>query len=74
MSHEWPEFLLVLYLSGPDAVAGVVARLAAHGHRPAELDNPYWPARGAVAFADPDQWMVVFAPWVFGVDPVPAVS
>ncbi|KAB8194783.1 VOC family protein [Nonomuraea phyllanthi] len=65
---------LVLYLSGPDAVAGVVERLSGMGLRPADLDNAYWAARGAVAFADPDGWMVVLAPWVFGVDPVPPAA
>jgi hypothetical protein len=62
---------LVLYLSGSEAVTAVIARLTARGHMPARLDNPYWEQRGAVAFADPDGWMVVLAPWVFGVDPVP---
>ena len=29
---------------------------------PVPLDNPYWAAVGAVAFADPDGWRVVLAP------------
>jgi hypothetical protein len=62
---------LVLYLTGSEAVTAVITRLTARGHMPAKLDNPYWEQRGAVAFADPDGWMVVLAPWVFGVDPVP---
>ncbi|MEO3789100.1 VOC family protein [Nonomuraea sp. B10E15] len=65
---------LVLYLAGHEAVAAVVERLAGLGHRPAPLDNPYWAERGAVAYADPDGWMVVFAPWIFGQDPVPTVA
>ncbi|MEO3869990.1 hypothetical protein ABGB18_14305 [Nonomuraea sp. B12E4] len=55
-------------------MAAVAGRLTGLGHPPATLDNAYWAERGAVAFADPDGWMVVFAPWVFGKDPVPPVS
>jgi hypothetical protein len=33
------------------------------------VENPYWADRGAVSFADPDGWIVVLAPWVFGHDP-----
>ncbi|SDH57348.1 VOC family protein [Nonomuraea jiangxiensis] len=65
---------LVFYLPGPDAVAAAAGRLTGLGHRPATLDNAYWAERGAVAFADPDGWMIVFAPWVFGKDPVPPVA
>ncbi|HEV2634032.1 MAG TPA: VOC family protein [Actinocrinis sp.] len=61
-----PENQLVLYLPDADAVAGVVARLAAFGHAPVEPANGYWSDRGAVAFEDPDRWVVVFAPWIFG--------
>lgn len=67
-----PENQLVLYLEGAEAVAAVAARLGAHGHEPVEAANPYWPERGCLCFADPDGWVVVLAPWVFGVDPVPA--
>jgi catechol 2,3-dioxygenase-like lactoylglutathione lyase family enzyme len=63
---------LVFYLSGVDAVAAVVARLAGHGHFAVDVDNPYWAARGAVSFADPDGWIAILAPWVFGADPAPA--
>ena len=66
-----PENQLVFYLAGPEAVAAVTERLVARGHGPVELDNPYWARRGSVAFADPDGWVVVLAPWVFGVGPVP---
>jgi catechol 2,3-dioxygenase-like lactoylglutathione lyase family enzyme len=65
---------IVLYLKGAKAVADVVARLAQRGHQPVEVENPYWAAHGAKAFADPDGWIVVLAPWVFGTDPVPPRS
>jgi catechol 2,3-dioxygenase-like lactoylglutathione lyase family enzyme len=64
-----PENQLVLYLRGPRAVAAVVDRLAAHGHRPVPAANPYWSERGAVAFEDPDGWVLILAPWVFGAQP-----
>ena len=62
---------LVLYLSGAHAFAAVVERLTAHGHHAVEVDNPYWAARGAASFADADGWIVILAPWVFGIDPAP---
>jgi catechol 2,3-dioxygenase-like lactoylglutathione lyase family enzyme len=67
-----PENQLVLYLHGVEARDAAVRRLTSHGHRPVPAANPYWPERGAVLFADPDGWLVVLAPWVFGTDPVPA--
>ncbi|MDI2130414.1 VOC family protein [Yinghuangia seranimata] len=66
-----PENQLVLYMTGPDAVAEAAARMREHGHEPVEAANPYWPERGCLCFEDPDGWVVVLAPWVFGVDPVP---
>jgi catechol 2,3-dioxygenase-like lactoylglutathione lyase family enzyme len=63
---------LVLYLKGREAVAAAAARLTGRGHASVSVANPYWAARGAVSFADPDGWIVVLAPWVFGVDPTPA--
>lgn len=66
-----PDHQVVLYLRGPAARDAAVARLTERGHRPVTADNPYWPERGGVLFADPDGWLVVLAPWVFGVDPVP---
>ncbi|MBW1601001.1 VOC family protein [Streptomyces sp. JJ66] len=69
-----PENQLALYLPGPQAVASATAHLTARGHQPVRATNPYWPAHGAVLFADPDGWHVVLAPWVFGTDPVPAIS
>ncbi|MGW7417134.1 VOC family protein [Streptomyces sp. NPDC054863] len=66
-----PENQLVLYVRGPGAVEAGVARMRERGHEPVEAANSYWPERGAVVFADPDGWMVILAPWVFGEDPVP---
>ena len=56
-----PENLLVLYVEDPAALAATVERLRAR-HVPVPLDNPYWAAVGAVAFADPDGWRVVLTP------------
>ncbi|MEU9478008.1 VOC family protein [Streptomyces sp. NPDC048191] len=67
-----PENQLVLYLRGPEAVAVAARRLADHGHDPVPSANPYWPEHGALAFEDPDGWLVVLAPWVFGEEPPPA--
>ncbi|WEO99609.1 VOC family protein [Streptomyces sp. FXJ1.172] len=67
-----PENQLVLYLRGPEAVAVVARRLTEHGHSPVPSANPYWPQHGAVLFEDPDGWLVVLAPWVFGEEPPPA--
>ncbi|WP_217711214.1 VOC family protein [Actinomadura sp. NAK00032] len=61
-----PENQLVLYLRGPEALAAALARLDDGGHRPVTAANPYWNERGAVLFEDPDGWLVVLAPWVFG--------
>ncbi|OEU96357.1 VOC family protein [Streptomyces oceani] len=61
-----PENQLVLYLRGPAALDATVARMAAYGHEPVTAANPYWPAHRAVLFEDPDGWLVVLVPWVFG--------
>ncbi|KWW99877.1 hypothetical protein TH66_07395 [Carbonactinospora thermoautotrophica] len=61
-----PENQLVLYLPGAPAVGRVAERLRAHGHEPVPPANPYWARRGAVAFEDPDRWVVILAPWIFG--------
>ena len=55
------ENLLVLYVEDPAVLAATVARLRGR-HAPVPLDNPYWAAVGAVAFADPDGRPVVLAP------------
>ncbi|MFG3252703.1 VOC family protein [Streptomyces sp. NPDC048172] len=66
-----PENQLVLYLRGPEARDRAVAHLEARGHTPVPATNPYWPDNGAVLFQDPDGWLVVLAPWVFGEEPPP---
>jgi catechol 2,3-dioxygenase-like lactoylglutathione lyase family enzyme len=53
-----PETLIVLYLGGADAVAGVRARV---GAEPVEPANPYWKQHG-VTIADPDGFRVVLVP------------
>jgi len=70
-----PENQLVLYLRGPEALAAAVARLTSQGHSPVPPANPYREQHGAVLFEDPDGWVVVLAPWVFGEERPPgAVS
>ncbi|MFF4407670.1 VOC family protein [Streptomyces sp. NPDC001404] len=69
-----PENQLVLYLKGAEARDVVVRRMEERGHRSVAAANPYWPERGAVLFEDPDGWLVVLAPWVFGTDPRQGVS
>lgn len=64
-----PENQLVFYLPHAHAVAEVAGRLKSAGYQPVEPANPYWSARGALAFADPDGWQVLFAPWIFGTQP-----
>jgi catechol 2,3-dioxygenase-like lactoylglutathione lyase family enzyme len=62
---------LVFYLSGPDAAAAAAAPLRAAGAQPDPAPHPYWAARGAIIYLDPDGRRVVFAPWVFGMEPEP---
>jgi hypothetical protein len=69
-----PENQLVLYLRGAEALAPLVTRLTARGHSQVTAANPYWPENGAVLYADPDGWLVVLAPWVFGETPPPSRS
>ncbi|MBV9142572.1 MAG: VOC family protein [Pseudonocardiales bacterium] len=64
-----PENQLVFYLPHADAVASAAAHLQAHGYVPVIPENPYWSDRGAIEFKDPDAWVVIFAPWVFGAVP-----
>jgi ribosomal protein S18 acetylase RimI-like enzyme len=63
---------LVLYLHGAAAVDAATSRLAAAGASRTQ-PHPYWAANGAVVYQDPDGRDVVFAPWVYGRDPEPAV-
>jgi catechol 2,3-dioxygenase-like lactoylglutathione lyase family enzyme len=62
---------LVLYLDDAEAVSAATAPLRAAGLAPAADQHPYWIARGAVTFRDPDGREIVFAPWVYGRDPEP---
>jgi catechol 2,3-dioxygenase-like lactoylglutathione lyase family enzyme len=62
---------LVFYLSGHGAVAAATAPLRAAQTPLDPAPHPYWVARGAVVYLDPDGRRVVFAPWVFGVEPEP---
>jgi catechol 2,3-dioxygenase-like lactoylglutathione lyase family enzyme len=61
-----PENQVAFYLPNADAVTAVTARLRAHGYLPVIPENPYWSACGAIAFEDPDAWMVIFVPRIFG--------
>ncbi|MFW0795014.1 VOC family protein [Gordonia sp. CPCC 205515] len=61
-----PENQLVLYLGTPEAVRSATRRLVDRGHRPVPAANPYWTAHRAVCFEDPDGWVVVLVPEVFG--------
>ena len=65
---------LVFYLSGTEAVSAVTGRLEAAGASRDPDPHPYWAARDAVVFLDPDGRRVVFAPWVFGREPEPHAS
>lgn len=69
-----PENQLVLYLADRAAHDTAVARLRSVGHAPVPAANPYWPRHGATLFEDPDGWLVVLAPWVFGRDPAPGAQ
>jgi catechol 2,3-dioxygenase-like lactoylglutathione lyase family enzyme len=62
---------LVFYLSGPLAAAEAGAPLQAAGTTRDPSPHPYWESRGATVYLDPDGRRVVFAPWVFGLEPEP---
>lgn len=55
------EDLLVLYLA-VDELERITARLAAAGHSPVDHANPYWAGAGALAFRDPDGYLLVVCP------------
>ena len=63
------ENLLVFYFATADQMFDVVSRLGELGHEPVELENPWWHDNGAIAFADPDNWRIVFMP-----RPIPLAS
>jgi hypothetical protein len=54
--------LLVLYFAGEAHMYDAVERLGSAGHQPVTMENPYWAEHGALAFADPDGWLVVLVP------------
>jgi hypothetical protein len=62
---------IVFYVSGAAAMDEATARLRASGTSLDASPHPYWQARGAVVYLDPDGRRVVFAPWVFGLEPEP---
>jgi len=57
------EHQLVFYVGDEATLALAASRLRAHGVRPVPAENPYWGRRGALAFLDPDGWVVIVAPW-----------
>jgi catechol 2,3-dioxygenase-like lactoylglutathione lyase family enzyme len=69
--HVDPLDQLVFYLSGPEAAAAASAPLQAAGAPRDPSPHPYWESRGAIIYVDPDGRRVVFAPWVFGLEPEP---
>lgn len=62
---------LVLYLDDAEAVTAATAPLRERGFSPDPDPHPYWEANGAVLYRDPDGRVLVFAPWVYGVQPDP---
>lgn len=69
-----PLDLLVLYLSGAEAVEAATAPLRAAGVPLDPAPHPYWAARGGRVHLDPDGRRVVFAPWVYGEEPEPGTD
>lgn len=62
---------VVFYLDNTAAVVAATQPLLAAGLTAQAEPHPYWAARGALIFQDPDGRDVVFAPWVFGRDAEP---
>jgi catechol 2,3-dioxygenase-like lactoylglutathione lyase family enzyme len=60
-----PEHQLVFYLNDAAALSRAESRLRTRGLEPVPTENPYWSRRGAVAFTDPDGWVVILAPWKY---------
>jgi catechol 2,3-dioxygenase-like lactoylglutathione lyase family enzyme len=69
-----PMDMLVLYLSGDEAVRIATSPLAAAGAPLDPAPHPYWVANRGVVHLDPDGRRVVFAPWVYGEEPEPGAS
>ena len=63
---------IVFYVADSRAVAQAIEPLLAAGVTPVGAVHPYWEANGGVVFLDPDGRGVVYAPWIFGSEPVPA--
>ena len=62
---------LVFYLSGTATATAAAAPLEMASTPRDPEPHPYWLARGATTYLDPDGRRVVFAPWVFGREPEP---
>jgi len=62
---------VVFYLPGSDAVRTGTETLRKAGLLPHHAPHPYWEANGAVMYLDPDGRGVVYAPWVYGLEPDP---
>ena len=62
---------VVFYLPGSDAVRTATEPLRKRGLLPFHAPHPYWEANGAVMYLDPDGRGVVYAPWVYGLEPDP---
>ncbi len=60
-----PEHQLVFYVGDEAALARAEARLRGRGLEPVPTENPFWSRQGAIAFADPDGWVVILAPWSY---------
>jgi catechol 2,3-dioxygenase-like lactoylglutathione lyase family enzyme len=58
---------LVLYFPNQELMDAARARLARSSAQAAP-SHPYWQARAAVTYLDPDGQEVVFAPFVYGVN------
>ncbi|HEX4832195.1 MAG TPA: VOC family protein [Trebonia sp.] len=66
-----PAEQFVLYLPGAQARDVAVERVTGSGAKPV-TPSQYWIDNDSVAFADPDGRQVIFAPWIFGQEPMPA--
>ena len=62
---------LVFYLTDDDALTRAIAPLLSAGITRDPAPHPFWHANGAVVFLDPDGRGVVYAPWIFGMQPDP---
>ena len=65
---------LVLYFPDRAAVDNATKRLVTHDVHPASEQHPYWRDNGGMTFHDPDGRAVIYAPWIYGLDPQPSDS